>query len=44
MFPKIFFITQKAVTATKFLSLIADTVKFFHDQGVERGLFSDSSK
>ncbi len=40
---KILSLTKKAVKYTKFLSLIADTVKYFHDQGIERGLFSEQT-
>ena len=43
MLGKVFTITQKAVKISKFLSLIADTVKYFHEQGLERGLFGSEN-
>lgn len=42
MLLKIFSITKKAVNISKFLSLVADTIKYFHEQGIERGLFAET--
>lgn len=41
MFLKLFRLSQKAVQFTKMFSLVADTVQYFHDEGVKRGVFTD---
>lgn len=38
---KLYQITQKAVKISKLASLITDTIKYFHDQGVSRGVFGN---
>lgn len=42
MFLKIFKLSQKAVQFTKMFSLVADTMQYFHDEGIKRGVFTDS--
>ena len=40
MLSKVFIITQKAVKVSKFLSLVAKTVEYFNNTGLEMGVFS----
>lgn len=40
----IFKLVKKGVQMAILLSLIADTLKYFHDEGLKRGLFVDEKK
>ncbi len=44
MFLKLFRLSQKAVHFTKLFSLVADTFQFFHDEGIKRGVFTESKQ
>lgn len=41
---KLYQLTQKAVKISKLANLITDTIKYFHEQGVERGVFGNTNE